>query len=347
MRLLKTRDLSLIFILPITWCLINAHLALSANFDLQTTKQTYQPGDFILITADLYNAYDHAVDIVLECQLTSKSQKYPSIQIPKLIKLGPKESQTVTLFDIEVTEDFPSDVYHVVVNQLSGGIAEDEAQLQFQVQDTLKPIDFSLRVCNDVACTHEAVVFVKNQEIYLAYDTSVDGLLVEAEIYDDGMLLESVVLPGQVSMDRVGSYTVKAVASKADYKTETREAGFAIIENKENIARHIEIDIKPGSYPNAVNLSSKGVIPVTIFSAIDFDATSLPTERMLFAGAEITMAHQEDVNLDGLMDLLVQVKTQDIDPDQVQSGYAYVTGQMIDGELFQGKDEVTIVPKKK
>jgi hypothetical protein len=345
MRLLKTRNLSPIFIIPIVYCLINTHLALGANFDLQTLKSTYQPGDFILITADLYNAHDHKVDIVLECLLTGKSGKYPALQIPKLVQLEPKESQTVTLFDMEVTDDFPSDVYKVVVNQLSGGITEDEAQLQFQVQGTLKAIDFSIRVCDDMICTHESLVFVKNREIYLTYNTSTDGLLVEGEIYEDGMLVKSIALPGLVSMDRIGSYTVKATASKADHKTETRETSFAIIESEENIARHIEIDIKPGSYPNAVNLSSKGVLPVAIFSAIDFDATGLPTKNMLFAGAEITIAHQEDVNLDGLLDLVVQVKIQEIDPDQVQNGYAYLIGQMTDGELFQGKDEVTFVPK--
>jgi len=37
----------------------------------------------------------------------------------------------------------------------------------------------------------------------------------------------------------------------------------------------VAIDIKPGSDPNAINLGSKGVIPVAILSSLDFDATEV------------------------------------------------------------------------
>ncbi len=36
----------------------------------------------------------------------------------------------------------------------------------------------------------------------------------------------------------------------------------------------VEIDIKPGSYPNSINLGNNGVIPVAILSSWEFDATT-------------------------------------------------------------------------
>jgi len=56
------------------------------------------------------------------------------------------------------------------------------------------------------------------------------------------------------------------------------------------------------------------------------------------------MAHVEDVNQDGLPDLVVKVETWNFDPDSFQDGYAILTGETIGGQLFEGMDEIKIVP---
>jgi hypothetical protein len=56
------------------------------------------------------------------------------------------------------------------------------------------------------------------------------------------------------------------------------------------------------------------------------------------------MAHQEDVDGDGRLDLVVQVATENLIPGDFQDGYAILTGETFDGYLFQGQDEITIVP---
>lgn len=74
-------------------------------------------------------------------------------------------------------------------------------------------------------------------------------------------------------------------------------------------AREILIDIKPGSWPNAVNVRNDGVIPVAVLSTVDFDATLADDRRARFgpSGAAIVheSGHYEDVNGDGLVDLLL------------------------------------------
>jgi hypothetical protein len=116
---------------------------------------------------------------------------------------------------------------------------------------------------------------------------------------------------------------------------------------------YVEIDIKPGSYPNSINLGNEGVIPVAILSSWDFDATTVDPATVELAGAGVelrgksdkAMAHKEDSDGDGLIDLVVQITTQNLDPGTFQDGYATLTGSTYDGTAIEGSDEINIVPK--
>jgi len=111
----------------------------------------------------------------------------------------------------------------------------------------------------------------------------------------------------------------------------------------------VDIDVKPGSYPNSINLKSKGVVPVAILTSEDFDATTVDPDKVTLAGAPVahrgkkSMSHEEDVDGDDDLDLVVQVETQDLDASQLEDGEAILTGQTYDGEGIEGKDEIRIV----
>ncbi len=108
----------------------------------------------------------------------------------------------------------------------------------------------------------------------------------------------------------------------------------------------VEISITPGGNPNSVNLKSKGVLPVAVFSSESFDATDIDPATVTFAGAPVAlkgkhgkpMASAEDVNGDGLLDMMLHFAVQDIDPAQVQDGFAVLTGSTYDGLTFEGSD---------
>lgn len=76
-------------------------------------------------------------------------------------------------------------------------------------------------------------------------------------------------------------------------------------------AIEVEIDIKPGSWPNSINLRKQGVITVAVLSTDEFDAPLLGKGR--FGPARATIVHEsghiEDVNLDGLPDLVLHYAT--------------------------------------
>jgi hypothetical protein len=118
----------------------------------------------------------------------------------------------------------------------------------------------------------------------------------------------------------------------------------------------ISIDIKPGSYPNSINLGSNGVVPVAILSAADFDATLLPAENVFLAGSGVAvrgkgnkyLASNEDVNGDGYVDLVLKVETENLDPGTFQDGMAVLrvheTSDQASPILYEGWDQITIVP---
>jgi len=107
------------------------------------------------------------------------------------------------------------------------------------------------------------------------------------------------------------------------------------------------IDIKPGSYPNSINLKSKGVVPVAVLSTAEYDATLIDPETVLFAGAGPVRWTVEDVwPYDGKPDMLFHFNTQDLNLD-ANSTEATLTGSTYDGQDFQGTDAVRIVPGSK
>jgi len=106
------------------------------------------------------------------------------------------------------------------------------------------------------------------------------------------------------------------------------------------------IDIKPGSDPNSINLKSKGVVPVAVLSTVEYDATFIDPDTVLFAGASPVRWATEDVDSDGDVDLLFHFKTQELDPDQIGTE-ATLTGSTYGGTPIQGTDTVNIVPKGK
>jgi Leucine-rich repeat (LRR) protein len=113
----------------------------------------------------------------------------------------------------------------------------------------------------------------------------------------------------------------------------------------------VEIDIKPGSFPNCFNNDGKGVIPVAVLGASDFDVANInPASVMLKAlpikavgKSDTLLAHYEDVNGDGYADLVAQIEDMDgifAEGDSM----ATLSGQLNDGTPFDGVDSICIVP---
>ena len=119
-----------------------------------------------------------------------------------------------------------------------------------------------------------------------------------------------------------------------------------------------QIDIKPGSYPNSLNINGHGVIPVAILGSADFDVTNINIETLSFAGLELRVKGNgspqcsiQDVsgdftNPEGAPDGYPDLVCQFVDnPDNwiPGDGAATLTGELNDGAPFEGTDDIRVV----
>ena len=108
----------------------------------------------------------------------------------------------------------------------------------------------------------------------------------------------------------------------------------------------VEIDIKPGSYPNSIYLRSAGVIPVAILTTEDFDATTVDPLTVVFGPGGAMEFHEkghiEDVDEDGDLDLALHFKNREtgIECDDIE---VLLAGETYDGQDFIGSDNISTI----
>ena len=113
----------------------------------------------------------------------------------------------------------------------------------------------------------------------------------------------------------------------------------------------VDIEIKPGSYPNCFNQNEHGVIPVAVLGSAYLDVTEIIPESLSLQGLAVKVSGKSDKNMvhtalvddDPYPDLVVQFEDSD---DWTASGEdtARLSGQLADGTPIEGTDTICIVP---
>lgn len=113
-----------------------------------------------------------------------------------------------------------------------------------------------------------------------------------------------------------------------------------------SLARAVDIDIKPGSFPNSVNPRSNGVISVAILTTTTFDARSVAPMSVRFGpngAVEVHgRGHIEDADGDGDLDLVLHFRTQNTGI-MCGNASASLTGSTVGGQRIRGSDSVDTV----
>ncbi len=124
------------------------------------------------------------------------------------------------------------------------------------------------------------------------------------------------------------------------------------------IPAKVSVDIKPQSYPNPLNVRSKGVIPVAILGTSNFNVMNIDVVSISLEGVSPIRSGYEDVaeslteDDDGALDLTLKFDTQEIVKalDDIEDGESRVlklSGNLTDGTPFEGEDVVVIKKKGK
>jgi hypothetical protein len=150
----------------------------------------------------------------------------------------------------------------------------------------------------------------------------------------------------------------------SDSRTVTYEVPVIIEEEEEEepevTSVQANIDIKPGSCKNPLNVKSNGVLPVVILGSDSLDVTDIDLSSIKLADVEALRSSIEDVTgsnceielPDGYDDLTLKFDTQAIvaaigsvnDGDVITLN---LTGTLLDGTELTGDDIVTMLVKGK
>jgi len=166
--------------------------------------------------------------------------------------------------------------------------------------------------------------------------------------YDfDGMLCpgENIIIIKAVNFFRSGTYS-------------SNPAGliYKVVLTYETPLR-VDIDIKPGSFPNSVCLNDQGLLPVAILGSETFNVQDVNPETICIGEAPLAnrgnpkrpkLAYSlEDVNEDGYTDLIAFFSVQELinaEALKPETTELKLDAQLYDGTPIYGIDSVRIVP---
>jgi len=115
--------------------------------------------------------------------------------------------------------------------------------------------------------------------------------------------------------------------------------------------KDVLVDIRPGAYPNPINVPTRGVLPVSILGSIDYDVTRIDVSSLLLEEkvAPVRWSFQEGT--DGRVDLAMLFSTKAVVSTlrNRAAGKTYelwITGAFDDGTALQGHDTVVLVGRR-
>ena len=200
-----------------------------------------------------------------------------------------------------------------------------------------------------------------NGELYYSQwdidgDGNLDDMVISPQLKSGAYLIRVAPKPDALPTDVYGLdvETPFGITKLADHVPIGRipTEGYGVLVTGTDITAFVPVavDIKPGDNTNSISLSSKGKVPLAILSTTTFDARAIDPRTVTLAGAFVAqdppghlLASFEDVNGDGLLDLVLHFRTADLQLNKASSS-AVLQGKTFSGELIRGTAGVKIVP---
>jgi len=125
----------------------------------------------------------------------------------------------------------------------------------------------------------------------------------------------------------------------------------------------VDVDIKPGSYKNSINLNGHGVIRVAILGGADFDVSEIKRDSLLLNGSAVRIRGRKEKIMCNYGDVSGDFTSPEGSPDgyvdlvchfeydramwAIGQSVATLTGELLDGTPIEGTDYIWVVPQSK
>jgi len=121
------------------------------------------------------------------------------------------------------------------------------------------------------------------------------------------------------------------------------------------LTTQVDIDVKPGCWPDPFNVSSRGVLPVAVLGSAEVDVSNIDTPTLKLEGVAPLRWDIKDVTSDGFDDLNLKFDTQEmvdalkakerpLNDGDVET--LMLKAQLVDETAIWGSDDVTIINPK-
>jgi hypothetical protein len=212
------------------------------------------------------------------------------------------------------------------------------------------------------------ITFTKGTAGYVAVLTSThSGLVMDAYDEADNLIVSSGWATTNTNTGTMDRLWVESAAKDIKYVILHDTGNYwcidCLVTDAPGVGEiEVNVDIKPTSWPNPLNVAGKGVLPVAILGTEDFDVTQIDPATILLEGVAPLRWAFEDVATpgdplagpDGFMDLSLKFDTQEIvaalgdvnDGDEI---ILHLMGNLkaeFDGASIVGEDVVRIIEKK-
>jgi len=115
-------------------------------------------------------------------------------------------------------------------------------------------------------------------------------------------------------------------------------------------AQLIDVDIKPGSDENCLNINGNGVIPVAVLGSPELDVANIDQGSLVLGGLNVRIRGNDQpqcgaeyVDSDGYLDLVCHFQD-DASAWVADEGQAMLEGNLLDGTPIRGSDAICLVP---
>ena len=248
-----------------------------------------------------------------------------------------------------------SDDATVTVEDVQPAISVIKSADPTSVPEPGDDVTFTVDICNDSIGSDTIIITSLVDTIYGDLngqgDCSLPQDIVPGDCYTCSFIAYVAGNAGHVETD-----VVTAVGTD-DEGNPVSDDDDAIV-TVESPVNDVDIDIKPGSFPNSLNVKSKGVLPVAILGTAAFDVMTVDPLTVMLGWDGIHRVRDvpplrwawEDVNDDGIMDIVFKYSMEVMRPLTVTHEapgdlIMMLEGELQDGTSIEGYDTVRIINK--